>query len=390
MNTRHLIPGKYKIILGIIDNHQQKDRTSAALYVDPAPIEYRLTFNVEPNQVIENQSTSLTATIFPSALDARYRFGFGDGKRTKWIRENQIDHLYVSPGTYYPSVEVRIGEKSIAKRARIEVKPIEYTVGLKADRRHVRAGEEVRFRGGIRPESENVRYRFYYGVGEKSGWLEEPTASHTYSRPGLHHAYLVAKVGEREFYSEKIPIDVREIEYLLQFKADSYSVQPDERITVNAILEPFAPQARYRFDFGDGETYVESDMPNAVHAYRSPGAYEVSVTATIGHQSLSKTIRVTVQEKPDIWILIAAAGGALAVLGGSVYLYRRKPWKSKIKKPTKVVVTMQIKEGQANQNIDKDDLLNNIEVRFRPVGDAGMQEIEEKDNIVDRERSDHE
>ncbi len=33
---------------------------------------------------------------------------------------------------------------------------------------------------------------------------------------------------------------------------------------------------------------------------------------------------------------------------------------------------------------------NGIEVLFRPVGDAGTQEIEQKDNIVGRERSDHE
>ncbi len=398
VGTQHLMPGEYRIVLEIIDNHQQRDSASAILYVEPAPVVYRLTFKAEPTQIEANKRVRLTAVINPDAADAEYRFSFGDGEKTAWISKSQIGHHYTSPGTYLPSVETRIGEKSIVKRARIEVRPIEYSVGLRADRQHVQIGEDVRFEGGIRPIGKNVRYRFYYGDGERSGWLEEPTASHTYSRPGLQHAYLEAKVGEREFRSEKIPIDVRETEYSLQLEADPPLVQPEERIIVNAILEPFAPKARYQFDFGDGETHVEGSRPDAVHIYRAPGAYDISVTVTIGQRSLSKTIRVTVQEQqppvhnqwPPLWILIAAAGGALAVIGGGAYLYCAKPWKSKVAKSTEVVVTIRTKEGQTNQEIDKESLQNGIEVLFRPVGDVGTQEIEQKDNIVGRERSDHE
>jgi len=398
VNTRYLKPGGYRIVLDIVDSHKQKDRVSATLYVEPPPVEYRLSLKAEPNRIEENQRTRLIAAISPEAPDARYRFDFGDGEKIGWISKSQIEYLYSSPGTYHASVETRIGEKSIVKRVRIEVRPIEYSVGLKVDRQRIQVEEEVRFKGGILPASENVRYRFYYGDGEKSRWLEEPTVSHTYSRPGLQHAYLEAKVGEREFHSEKIPIDVRKTEYSLQLEADPSSVQPEERITVNAILQPFAPEVRYRFDFGDGETYVEDGRPDAVHVYRAPGAYDISVTVTIGQRSLSKTIRVMVQERqaivhdqwPPLWILIAAAGGTLAVLGGSAYLYRRKSWKSKIEKSTEVVVTIRTKEGQTNQEIDKESLQKDIEVRFRPVGDAGTQKIEQKDDIVGRKRSNHE
>ena len=378
--TRYLMPGEYKIVLDIVDSHMQEDRALAALYIKLPPVEYHLSLKAEPNRIEENQNTRLIASISPEAPDVRYRFDFGDGEKTGWISKSQIKYFYSSPGTYHASVETRINEKSIVKRVRIEVRPIEYSVGLEVDRQYIQVKEEVRFKGGILPASENVRYCFYYGDGEKSRWLEESAASHTYSRPDLQHAYLKAKVGEREFCSEKILIDVRKIEYSLQLEAEPSSVQPEEQITVNAILQPFAPEARYRFDFGDGETHIEGGGPGAVHIYRAPGAYDINVTVTIGQQSLSKTIRLTVQEQQPIvlplWILIAAVGGALAVLGGGAYLYRRKPWKSEIENSTEVVVTIRTKEGQTNQEIDKESLQKDIEVRFRPVGDAGTQKIE--------------
>lgn len=47
-----------------------------------------------------------TAKTLPASSGARYQFNFGDGQRTSWVTDPQVQHVYSSAGRYRAQVEV--------------------------------------------------------------------------------------------------------------------------------------------------------------------------------------------------------------------------------------------------------------------------------------------
>ncbi len=174
-----------------------------------------------------------------------------------------------------------------------------YRVILEADRTDLPVGKSIRFVGGISPEVENVRYRFNFGDGNQSEWLSMPEASHVYRNPGAYGAVLIARIGERDYQSPELVINVRESILRLRLIGSS-RISVGQPIGFEAMPEPVYPELQYQFRFGDGEVSGWTNQPRIEYRYEKEGSYRVIAYAGIGKEIFLRSNYVTVEVGPPL------------------------------------------------------------------------------------------
>ncbi|MEW6417524.1 MAG: PASTA domain-containing protein [Nitrospirota bacterium] len=116
----------------------------------------------------------------------------------------------LNPDSYVIMLEVidRWGQTDRAT-ATLEVIPkpvVKYNVTIQADPTSIEEGKSVRFEAALHPQIQNVQYRFNFG-DQWSDWTVESELQHTYSSPGIYHAFVRVRK-EGKIIAESKPVDI--------------------------------------------------------------------------------------------------------------------------------------------------------------------------------------
>jgi hypothetical protein len=205
---------------------------------------------------------------------------FGDGTSQR-IRQTEIVYLYRAPGIYTYSILVKAAEPPAQDVPRVT---------LSANPTPVVTESPVTFTAQLSHGYPNIRYRFVFGDGNQTQWMDAPQTTHAYKPAGRYLAYVdiaamngggVKPLGG----SVRQPIEVispplRPIAVTLS--ADPRSVEVNQPATFLARVDPSEPNIRYRFDFGDrsGST-VWQVSPQTTHLYSVRGTFPARVDVQV-------------------------------------------------------------------------------------------------------------
>jgi hypothetical protein len=232
----------------------------------------------------------VTFTLSPASVvsDPHYTITilFGDGKQEERISQTQINHLYVTPGTFTYSILVRSLEPSATIP---EVK-------LSATPTSVKPDDLVNFKAELSHNYPNLKYRFEFADGLPTNWQDSPVTTHRYRPPGTYRAYVDIGLGNSRSVKRvggslrrSIEVTSRRPDTIgVQLTANRLTVRANEEVTYQAQAVPARPNLRYHFDFGDGSRATAGQAGSrAKHVYSVPGTYSARVEVRSGQQSVS-------------------------------------------------------------------------------------------------------
>jgi hypothetical protein len=126
IRTDQLRPGRYDIILTIMDSYEKTDEAVATLEIIPQVIEpggeethFALTLEWEPDHADPGQPVVFRAYIEPYSEITEYQFIFGDGNVRDWSREPTAENRYSESGKYRAYVIARIDNESVESNTAI-------------------------------------------------------------------------------------------------------------------------------------------------------------------------------------------------------------------------------------------------------------------------------
>ena len=392
IDTNQLQPRRYEIVLNIIDNYKQSDRTTAILEVLPS-VKYTVVLDANYHRIEQNQVLKLKASLTPDIQNEEYRFNFGDGTESAWAISSMTEHVYLLPGIYRAFVAVRSKDQILATSNVIQIEvtsKIVYTVFLEADKKNLFITESVNFTGNIQPVRERVLYQFDFGDGMRSDWLQEPETSHRYSNSGIYDARLTAKIGDELIRSNNVTITVDMASIKVFLEAEPTHIEPDQTVTFRANHEPTIEKVEYRFIFGDGGVRDWSHEAMAEHIYSEPGNYHAYVVSRIDQKNVSESnpviVRITRHSQGrSLWVGISA--GLFALFGGGGYVFLRMKRLRKTDKHFKQTIQVRPHKDMGLQHIESDvSVQTGFEVQLKSVLDSGKQDIETKDHLIIEEQ----
>jgi PKD repeat protein len=134
----------------------------------------------------------------------------GPGGQEGREKSFSIDTAYLAPREYKIILDVYDSMKRRNRATAIlEVKaPVEYQVNIEADPQRIKQGERVRFGAHIVPGIDGVEFRYDFGDGSESGWIDRDVNEHVYNEKGMYHVLAEVRIKGRTFRSERIRIVV--------------------------------------------------------------------------------------------------------------------------------------------------------------------------------------
>ena len=245
----------------------------------------------------------------------KYRFVFADGAPTDWQDDPATNHRYRQSGTYRPYVDIGSGNPGSIKqldgslRRKIIVsspRPGPIAVELTADRFTIPARTEVNFLARTDSLDPSVRYRFVFGDGSgPAPWQPSPRAKHFYPSAGSYPAYVEVSVlnpSAQQARSRTLSIEVapapRPPADSIDLFVSPRSIPEGFPVYFRAISDSRKPNARYRFNFGDGSPPGSwQATPETVHVYVLAGTYRTFVEVSRANDPIAasgmKQITVT-------------------------------------------------------------------------------------------------
>ena len=240
----------------------------------------------EPMKPIE-----FAARAEPWKHDLEYRYHFGDGPPTGWLRDSRYPHTYAGPGSYQVFVEVRPAQRPGAGQDAVRSNVLPVRVLRKEER------------GTAPPSTNDSRVRPSVTVPPA-----ETKAERAAARPELRHpppttsddrvpARAVAPPGEPRLQERTARLDVRPQE-----------AQTGEPVRFQVFVEPHTEGLGFSFDFGDGQASPRQAETVAEHRYTSPGTYGALVKVYREDRVVaeSKPAPVTVSPQPEHRLLLEA------------------------------------------------------------------------------------
>ena len=349
---------------------QRGDGLRAQLTRPPSPqqpAQLRVELTVEGESPFEPMKPiEFAARAEPWRQDLEYRYHFGDGPPTGWLRDSRFPHTYAGPGSYQVFVEVRPGQRLLAVQDAVRSNVLQVRVVRKEE-----AMPAPPSTSGNRVPSKVIA-----PAGEPKP--EQPGA-------GLDVRPPEAQTGEA--VSESPPASVTGVlraEHRLLLEADTRTPQAGGRVRFTWHVEPALEGLLYLVEFGDSESAWVSHTV-AEHTYARPGEYRVLIRARIGGgevQSNDVTVAVRAADQGPFYLLIAVALAAAGAIVGAwciiVRFRRRKnaPADDEVSTETSVVVKPHQDLGTQEVEFAAPDS-EGSEVRLLPVPDRGEQAMEQ-------------
>ena len=143
----------------------------------------------------------------PWRQDLEYRYSFGDGPPTGWLRDSRFPHTYTSPGSYQVFVEVRPTRGATAASDSVKSNVLSVQVLRKEESVPVRlemldnpplqVGQSLQFAARSEQAGANLEYQFHFGDGRSSAWTLEKVARHVYAEAGTYQAVASMREASR-------------------------------------------------------------------------------------------------------------------------------------------------------------------------------------------------
>jgi hypothetical protein len=168
---------------------------------------YKVTIEADKQRCFSGESVYFKGRIQPVRERVLYRFDFGDGEKSDWLRTPMANHTFGRPGTYTASLTTRIEETFLqSDEIAIYVEVPDFDVFIEADPNRTKLGQRIFFRTTIEPSIDGIEYQFFFGDGEVRDWSVETQTEHVYSRRDTYQAYVEARFGEKRSTSNPIII----------------------------------------------------------------------------------------------------------------------------------------------------------------------------------------
>jgi hypothetical protein len=231
----------------------------------------------------------VTFTLSPASVLSDYlvTLYFGDGHK-QVMTGPQVTHAYDAVGTYTYAVDVKPRHGCDAR------------VALSSSASSIREAEPVKFSARLTGNCPNIQYRFVFGDGSSSKWQSSTEALHRYAAAGNYFAYVdISDANSRIGGSLRKRIEVKgpstdvtgRRDVSVSLKAEPLSARSGKPVTFTAKASPAQSDARYQFNFGDGNRTLWQTDPQTAHTYKTRGLYRpyVQVSQFINNQSVSAT-----------------------------------------------------------------------------------------------------
>lgn len=357
----------------------------------------------------------------PWTQDLEYRYHFGDGQPTGWLRDSRYPHAYAGPGSYQVFVEVRSPRRAAAAPdpvrsnvllvrvlqgrepapapsppvsdrvpSRVIVPPRtpvaqQPVARLAAHPPEAGTGEPVRLRVYVEPLTEGLDFTFDFGDGQESPRQAEPVAEHRYSSPGTYGVTVKVHREERVVAeSRPVPVTVSpRPEHRLLLEATTRNPEVGGRVRFMWRVEPPLEGLLYLVDFGDGESVW---VPQAAteHAFKQPGEYRILVRTKIGGGELRSNdlvVAVSAADHGPLYLLICGVLAALVVLVGVwrvvARFRRRTAERTNQTSPTSSVTVLPHGDPGVQLVLSGGQDAGGPEIRLKPAVDKGKQVMEQ-------------
>ncbi len=250
----------------------------------------------------------VTFTLTPAKIvnDPRFKVtvDFGDGTRLN-TRQVVVTHRYRATGHYTVRASVVSPATQTDPAQPDPTRPIP-RVTLDANPTPTDANKPVTFDAQLSSNYAGIRYRFTFGDGSQTDWIESSRTSHAYATAGTYLAYVdlglnaagrIRQVGGSLRQSIVVnqptrPIDPKVVDPKVidpkvvddrlpgpvRLSAGPTPVQQGKPVNFGARAEATNSNVRYRFVFGDGSSRDWQTSDRVTHEYSSKGNYSATVT----------------------------------------------------------------------------------------------------------------
>jgi PKD repeat protein len=273
--------------------------------------------SVEPGQAVVFDAEGSWAADFNGVYEPHYMWDKDDGQ---YSQEKKIGHVYDTPGTYKPSLEVRgngiyqLHDNFMYDWAYLVVYVTAPGAPLTA---HADAGnlggyETTAYKpvqlfglatGGVSP------YTYSWDLGD-GRTIDEQEPTVIYENEGTYTLTLTVADSTGETATDTAEINVLSSDaFIVEIEAPS-NEKPGNTIqfkcSIIGGLEPYS----YNWNFGDDTI---SDTENPTHVYENPGVYTVTLTVTDSLGTTSKDILEINIEESDGTLTIGDITGGLGI-----------------------------------------------------------------------------
>ena len=278
-------PGVYEVTL-TATNPQGSDSQSTLITVVPGGTPPQAIIGTIPTTVGTGESVTLTSESTNSPTSTLWNFGDGTTGSGTVVR-----HAWDEPGEYQIrlAVENAAGEDAAVRTIFVEAAIDPPIARFTQDSLEVIAGEFLQFADQSLNSPSSLLWEF--GDGSTG---QGANVTKTWDVPGTYTVTLTVtnEAGEDNIAKTVTVLPVPVDPPVASFQASAASVSVGElvRFTDTSTGDP----TEWSWNFDDGPPAADSSAENPVHAFTTPGTYEVELTATNegGFTTFSQTIVV--------------------------------------------------------------------------------------------------
>jgi dienelactone hydrolase len=287
--------------------------------------------NIPPMAVAGNDTTTVEdlLTNFDGSLSTDtesdvlvYRWSFGDGGTRDFDANPMADHIYKKSGSYAATMTVKdlfgatatdqlsVTVKNLAPKAEagttlkgLEDEPVDL-VGNGTDTPSDRPA---------------LVFKWDFGDGNVTDWVQGQTATHIYTRTGNYSAIFSVKDDNGAVATDTVRVEISDISPLATITApdNGTTVEEDTVVELKGMgQDTVSDQAdlEYMWDFGDGTSTVWGLSADTTHVYKTPGKFGITlwVSDHDGLMANTTTQIVVINPLPEAKVISPSNGVQVA------------------------------------------------------------------------------
>ncbi|XP_078257383.1 polycystin-1 [Rhinoraja longicauda] len=265
------------------------------------------------NVILVNQPQLFVLMVKADSLaEVTFRWDFGDGsaqvthsthpQHSSSLPEEEaasasvnlqdyITWTYTQSGDYNLEVEVLAQQSHVRKSLLVYVRSRLLDLSCSMTQGHPTIGGIVTFEAFPRPSSHGILYTWSFGDGVGAAELRNATVCHRFNEKGVYNVSLVANNMASAVSCHLVVRVEEEIMGLVVTISGQGAVGSPTLVRAQASS---GSNIMWTFDMGDGNIFSNLTTATLSHAYMTEGTYTLTVTASNGVSSASRSASVVV------------------------------------------------------------------------------------------------